>query len=234
MESELSRHQNPADLSLCWPFFQPRASIVPIPRQIIGVESRPGVRGAVSTVDIQGEDDEDDASDGVFYDDYQELFSAGRKRHKRLPSLKIGDMVVSMSPDDILWFGRLVDTKYERTPDSEDPSKEKSEQLMLIHWWDHDRSDLEAKKTYRPHWSRSSKRSSSGKRRRTNECTEKYSFSKPNSRNGWKPNQDWVHATSLLYWVPFGRLVNKKGELYDRTVKKLKIRVSLYDKTFKL
>lgn len=239
LESDISleQHLPPTDMSLHWPFFQSGASLVPIPRQIVGLESN--LARSQSAVDANGDqsDEEGDDSDGELHDDHQELFSAGRRRQKRLPSLKIGDMVVSLSPDDILWFGRLKETKHELSEDQSDGA-DVSDKFMLVHWWDHDRNDPDAKKTYRPHWSRPmpqlTKRRSRKKRRLTRECTEKYTFNKPSARSGWQPNQDWVPATSLIYWAPFGKMVNRKGELYERFLKQLQVRVSLYGKEFRL
>ena len=47
----------------------------------------------------------------VLIDDPRELFASGRKRQKRLPDLKIGDMVVVVSECGVLWFGKLKDCK---------------------------------------------------------------------------------------------------------------------------
>jgi hypothetical protein len=236
-------HKAPEDDAICWPFFQSLTLNVPVPGEIVGQASVNLGPALPSDVDS----DQELESDEVMRDDPRELFATGRKRQKKLSNLKIGDMVVSLSVDGILWFGKLKESKEivrsvssSSSSSSQGPRPEAQggrEKYVLVHWWDHDRSIEipDAKKTYRPHWVQdpnTRKKKKKSKARNNQDATNQYTMKRPG--RSWLAMQDWVPATSLVYWTPYGKLFNKKGQLRDARMRALKIRIASYGHEFKL
>jgi hypothetical protein len=251
MKDSAEDHQINDGESLNWPFFQSDKREVPCPGLLIG--------SIQDHVDLKVEDEkaEDSDPDCILIDDPRELFASGRKRQRRLPNLNIGDMVVVVSESGVLWFGKLKDCK--TVTESEDASltssssssssssatsssssstsKVSQRKMLLIHWWDHDRNDPNAKKTYLPHWNKveggkGKKKKKKKKRRKTADGTIQYCKSCPGRY--WFPSEDWVLATSIVYWCKSGKLVNAKGVLYEVILRNLKIRVESYGHEFRL
>ena len=190
-----------------------------------------------------------DANEGVMRDDPGELMAVGRSRMKQLPDLQIDDMVAALSSDGVVWFGQLIEfsggtglgsgrsteSSSSRDFGSRSSSATVAERKALIHWWDHDRRTPRRTKTmtYHPHWrstvtdTRKSKRRKGRKRSGASLPQVSYSMRKPGS--SWEPVQDWVPASTLLFWCPFGKMFTQRGTLTLRQQRKIELRAESYN-----
>jgi len=97
------------------------------------------------------------------------------------------------------------------------------------------REDPNAKKTFLQYWKKFESdriKTKEKKRRKTAEGRNQFCKSCP-GRN-WFPLEDWVLATSAVYWCKSSKLVNGKGVPYELMLKELKIRVNSYWQDFRV
>ena len=172
--------------------------------------------------------------------------AVGRSRLKQLPDLKIKDMVAVLSDSGVVWFGQLIDFRggnRNRSGSSNESSSARrdvdsrssasvAEMKALIHWWDHDRSTSRRTKTYNPHWRRARTDTRKSRRRKGRQRSGAlpqvaYSMRKPGS--SWEPVQDWVRASSLLFWCPFGKMFTQRGTLVATQQRMIERRAQSYN-----